>query len=150
MRIAAGGVVGSVTDMTLTRNAIATDMDRSQDSIVVVLAEEHASMRRSLRQLLEGTAGMHVAAEAGDLALAAQHVAGHRPDVFVVALHMPDGSSLRRSGRTPDGSRGDERRAGPVRAASVVAGADGYSRSTNTELPVASGNAGAAGHRNRA
>ena len=86
--------MGSVTDMTLTRNAIATDMDRSQDPIVVVLAEEHASMRRSLRQLLEGTAGMHVAAEAGDLALAAQHVAGHRPDVFVVALHMPDGSSL--------------------------------------------------------
>jgi len=51
-------------------------------------------MRRSLRQLLERTTDIQVVAEAGDLALASQHIAGHRPAVFVVGLHMPDGSSL--------------------------------------------------------
>ncbi len=37
---------------------------------------------------------MEVVAEARDLALTAQHIAAHRPDVLVLDLHMPDGSSV--------------------------------------------------------
>src|SRR5581483_6692602 len=62
--------------------------------VTVVVAEDHEGMRRSLRRLLEVADGIHVAAEAGDLALTEQHVAGHRPDVLVLGLNMPDGSSL--------------------------------------------------------
>jgi two-component system, NarL family, response regulator NreC len=51
-------------------------------------------MRASLRTLLNASPGISVRAEAGDLALARQHVAGHRPDVLVLDLFMPDGSSL--------------------------------------------------------
>ena len=60
----------------------------------VVLAEDHALMRRSLRRLLEDSAGIEVAAEASSIALTRQHLAGHRPDVLVLNLSMPDGSSL--------------------------------------------------------
>ncbi len=62
--------------------------------ISVVIAEDHQLMRGSLRALMEGTPGIAVAADAGNLALARQHVAGHRPDVLVLDLQMPDGSSI--------------------------------------------------------
>jgi DNA-binding NarL/FixJ family response regulator len=62
-------------------------------AVTVVIAEDHDLMRRSLRRLLDQTPGVEVVAEAGDLALTAQHVAAHRPDVLVLDLTMPDGSS---------------------------------------------------------
>ena len=60
----------------------------------VVVAEDHAAMRRSLRRLLERTPGVEVVAEAGDLALTRRHLEGHRPDVLVLDLNMPEGSSV--------------------------------------------------------
>jgi two-component system, NarL family, response regulator NreC len=62
--------------------------------ITVVIAEDHPRMRDTLRALLEAAPGLSVRAEAGNLALARQHVAGHRPDVLVLDLSMPDGSSI--------------------------------------------------------
>lgn len=62
--------------------------------IRVVIADDHALMRRNLRELLEGEADIEVAAEADHLALAERHVDGHRPDVLVLDLSMPNGSSL--------------------------------------------------------
>lgn len=62
--------------------------------MTVVIAEDHALMRGSLRALMEGTPRVVVAADAADLALARRHVAGHRPDVLVLDLRMPDGSSI--------------------------------------------------------
>ena len=62
--------------------------------VTVVLADSHPLMRRSLRRLLEANGDIRVVAEAGDLPLTAQHVAGHRPDVLVLDLGMRDGSSL--------------------------------------------------------
>jgi len=62
--------------------------------ISVVIAEDHQLMRQTLRALLEGSDGISVCAEAGDLALTRQHVAAHHPEVLVLDLHMPDGSSL--------------------------------------------------------
>jgi two-component system, NarL family, response regulator NreC len=68
--------------------------DLEHGSVDVVLAEDHPSMRRSLRQLLDGEPGIRVVAEAPDLNTAITHVHGHHPDVLVLDLRMPNGSSI--------------------------------------------------------
>jgi two-component system, NarL family, response regulator NreC len=60
----------------------------------VVLADDHALMRRSVRLLLDGEENMEVIAEASDLASVARYVQGHQPHVLVLDLNMPGGSSL--------------------------------------------------------
>ena len=77
-----------------------TDVSPSAPShIRVVLADDHALMRRSLRLLLEGEEGVDVIAEAADLASAVSHVDGYRPQVLVLDLGMPDGSSIEAVGQ---------------------------------------------------
>ena len=66
----------------------------AQEPIRVVLADDHALARRSLRLLLDGEEGVKVVAEAGDLKTVTRHVHGHRPHVLVLDLGMPDGSSI--------------------------------------------------------
>jgi DNA-binding NarL/FixJ family response regulator len=66
----------------------------SRQSIRVVLADDHALMRRSLRMLLDREAGIEVVAEASDLETVMRHVDGHLPRVLVLDLGMSDGSSL--------------------------------------------------------
>ena len=65
-----------------------------QDAISVVLADDHALMRRSLRLVLDGETSIEVVAEADDLASVERHVHGHQPRVLVLELGMPDGSGL--------------------------------------------------------
>jgi DNA-binding NarL/FixJ family response regulator len=62
--------------------------------IRVVLADDHALMRRSLRSVLEREEGIEVIAEAGDLAAVARHVDASRPDVLALDTSMPDGSAV--------------------------------------------------------
>lgn len=62
--------------------------------IRVVLADDHAMMRRTLRRLLDGEPGVQVIAEAGDLEGAARHVQSHQPHVLVLDLSLPGGSSI--------------------------------------------------------
>ncbi len=69
------------------------------DPIRVVLADNHAAMRRSLGLLLDGEADVHVVAEAGDLATIASLVHQHRPQVLVLDLGMYNGSSIEAIGR---------------------------------------------------
>jgi two-component system, NarL family, response regulator NreC len=57
----------------------------------VVLADDHALLRRALRLLLELEDDLEVVAEAGDLETAAREVVAHRPDVLVVDLRRQDG-----------------------------------------------------------
>jgi len=66
----------------------------AERAIRVVLAEDHAQMRRSLRRVLDAEDGVKVIAEAGDLPTAMRHVRGHRPTVLVLDLRMPNGSSI--------------------------------------------------------
>jgi hypothetical protein len=73
-------------------------VDRAR--IRVVLADDHALVRRSLRLLLDGEQDVDVIGEAGDLKGVARHVYGYSPQVFVLDLQMPGGSSMRRSGRS--------------------------------------------------
>jgi two-component system response regulator NreC len=63
------------------------------ETIRVVLADDHALMRRALRLLLESQDGVEVIAEAGNLASLAGHVDRHRPHVLLLDLGMLDGSS---------------------------------------------------------
>jgi two-component system response regulator NreC len=62
--------------------------------IRVVIADDHSVVRRGLRELLEAEGGFEVVAEAGDVAAARRYVRGHHPDVLVLDINMPEGSSL--------------------------------------------------------
>ena len=60
----------------------------------IVLAEDHQVVRRGLQLVLESEPGLTVVAQAGDIASARECVRQHSPDVLVLDLNMPGGSSL--------------------------------------------------------
>ena len=62
--------------------------------IRLVLADDHAVVRAGLRLLLDAESDFEVVAEAGDVDAARRYVRGHHPDVLVLDLNMPGGSSL--------------------------------------------------------
>ncbi len=62
--------------------------------IKIVLADDHAVVRSGLRMLLDSEPGLEVVAEAGDVESARRYVRGHRPEVLVLDVNMPGGSSL--------------------------------------------------------
>ena len=66
----------------------------SQEPLRIVIADDHSVVRRGLRQLLENEAGLEVVAEADDVDSARRYVRGHKPDVLVLDLNMPGGSTL--------------------------------------------------------
>ncbi len=66
----------------------------AQKTIRIVLADDHAVVRSGLRLLLDSEPDFEVVAEAGDLESARRYVRGHHPDVLVLDLNMPGGSSL--------------------------------------------------------
>ncbi|HET8757570.1 MAG TPA: response regulator transcription factor, partial [Solirubrobacteraceae bacterium] len=66
----------------------------SQQDITVVLADDHAVVRKGLRLLLEAAPGIHVLAEAGTVPDALRMARAHQPTVLVLDLNMPGGSSL--------------------------------------------------------
>jgi two-component system response regulator NreC len=57
--------------------------------ISIVLADDHAVVRRGLRLVLDGEDGLEVLAEAGTIDDAVRLVRAHRPDVVVLDLNMP-------------------------------------------------------------
>lgn len=63
-------------------------------TIRVVIADDHAVVRRGLRQVLDAEEGLEVVAEASDLDGARRYVRGHHPDVLVLDLNLPEGLSL--------------------------------------------------------
>jgi two-component system response regulator NreC len=65
-----------------------------QETIGIVLADDHAVVRSGLKLLLESESDFEVVAEAGDIESARRYVRGHRPMVLVLDLNMPGGSSL--------------------------------------------------------
>jgi two-component system, NarL family, response regulator NreC len=73
--------------------------EAQQASIQVVLADDHELIRRTLRRLLDGEDGVEVIAEAQDVESVIRHVHGRLPDVLVLDLNMPGGSSLEAIGR---------------------------------------------------
>jgi two-component system, NarL family, response regulator NreC len=66
----------------------------SKEEITVVLADDHAVVRKGLRMLLDAESGIRVLAEAGTVPDAVRMAKAHRPTVLVLDLNMPGGSSL--------------------------------------------------------
>jgi two-component system response regulator NreC len=71
------------------------DYEMTEDKpLRIVIADDHSVVRRGLRQVLEGDTGLEVVAEAEDIDGARRYVRGHKPDVLVLDLNMPGGSTL--------------------------------------------------------
>ncbi len=66
----------------------------SREPIRLVLADDHAVVRSGLRMLLDSESDFEVVAEASDVESARRYVRGHHPNVLVLDLNMPGGSSL--------------------------------------------------------
>jgi two-component system response regulator NreC len=66
----------------------------SHAPIRVVLADDHAFVRHSLRALLDRESEFDVVAEAGDSAAALRQVRDHHPHVLVLDVDMPGGARL--------------------------------------------------------
>lgn len=62
--------------------------------IRVVIADDHAVVRRGLKHVLESEPDLEVVAEAANLTDARRYVLGHHPDVLVLDLNLPEGLSL--------------------------------------------------------
>jgi two-component system response regulator NreC len=60
----------------------------------VILADDHAVVRKGLRLLIDAEPGLRVVAEAGTVQDAMMKTRAHRPGVLVLDLNMPGGSSL--------------------------------------------------------
>jgi two-component system, NarL family, response regulator NreC len=75
-------------------DAASVDADSSAAAIRLVLADDHAVVRSGLRMLLDSESDFEVVAEASDIEAARRYVRGHHPQVLVLDLNMPGGSSL--------------------------------------------------------
>lgn len=67
---------------------------RPELPIRVVLADDHAVVRRSLRLVLDGDEDVEVVAEASDLSAVVRHVHRQVPRVLIIDLRLPDGSTI--------------------------------------------------------
>jgi two-component system response regulator NreC len=74
----------------------------------VVIIDDSSSMRDGLRGLLDTGDGIAVTGEAGDLNAAARLLIQERPDVLVLDLNLPDGSSLCRLAKLRSESPGTQ------------------------------------------
>ena len=63
-------------------------------AIRVVLAEEHRTLRRTLRALLDAAEGVVVAVEVSDLESAMRGIQRHQPHVLILDLRLPLGERL--------------------------------------------------------
>jgi two-component system, NarL family, response regulator NreC len=83
-------------DESTSLDAVAgSEISASESGIRIVLADDHAIVRSGLRLLLDSQSDFEVVAEASDVDDARRYVRGHRPEVLVLDLNMPGGSSLR-------------------------------------------------------
>jgi two-component system response regulator NreC len=89
--------IGSVDPVTVddAGEPVAEQAEEEPASVIrLVLADDHAVVRAGLRLLLDAESDFEVVAEAGDVDAARRYVRGHHPDVLVLDLNMPGGSSL--------------------------------------------------------
>lgn len=70
------------------------DRQAGERPITIVLADDHRVVRAGLKLLLEAQDDFAVVAEAGDVELTVRRVAAHRPNVLVLDVNMPGGSSV--------------------------------------------------------
>ncbi len=84
-----------VSDVDDSRSQIDNGVEHgSTRTIRIVIADDHAVVRRGLRTLLTDEPDFEVVAEADNAEAARRYVHGHHPDVLVLDINMPGGSSL--------------------------------------------------------
>ncbi len=72
-------------------------MEKATDEagvVRIVLADDHRMVRDGLRLVLDAEPGFEVVAQVGDIAAAQRSVRDHDPDVLLLDLNMPGGSTL--------------------------------------------------------
>ena len=69
-------------------------MNSMNESINVILADDHAVVRAGIRQFLEQAPDIKVIAEADDGEMAQSLITEHRPDVAVLDIQMPKASGI--------------------------------------------------------
>lgn len=89
----------TVLAMSATLRLLPSSFDEGGPSqlkapIRVVLADDHAMLRRTLRLVLESEQDVDVIAEAVDLTAVLRQVSLHAPHVLVLDLRLPNGSSI--------------------------------------------------------
>jgi two-component system response regulator NreC len=67
--------------------------------ISVLIADDHAAVRRALRLLLDGERDVEVVAELGDMGKVVERARATQPHVSVLNLDLPGGSSIHTIGR---------------------------------------------------
>ena len=67
---------------------------RGDDTITIVLADDHAVVRGALRMHLDAEPDLEVIGEAEDFGWAKRYAEGRKPRVLVLDLNMPGGSAL--------------------------------------------------------
>jgi two-component system response regulator NreC len=77
-----------------------------EPEVTVVVADDHAVVRKGLRMLVDAEPDLRVVAEAGDVPEALRLTRAHRPRVLVLDLNMPGGSSLEAIPLAADGAEG--------------------------------------------
>jgi two-component system, NarL family, response regulator NreC len=63
-------------------------------TITIILADDHEVVRAGLRMLLDAEEGFQVVSETGTVAETQTQVAAMRPAVLILDVNMPDGSSI--------------------------------------------------------
>lgn len=71
-----------------------TQAEVERGPIRVLLADDHARVRRNLRRVLDSEDGIEVVVEAADISTVLRHVARHHPHVIVLDLQLAGGSSI--------------------------------------------------------
>lgn len=66
----------------------------SEIYLKTVIIDDHPAVRRSLRCLVEGEAGIEVVGEAGNGRLALEAVAALQPDLLLLDINMPEMTGL--------------------------------------------------------
>ena len=75
--------------MRLTCRSRDRSSDRSADTTRILLADDHALVRRGLRLILDGEPDLQVVAEAGDGAEAVERPAAGDVDLAILDIAMP-------------------------------------------------------------
>jgi two-component system response regulator NreC len=117
----------------------------ASESIRVVVADDHALIRNSMRLLLDGEQDLELIAEADDVSSATHKVQMEHPNVLVLDLSMPGGSSIEAIGQLRERAPGTQivvmtMEDSPVFARrALAAGAIGYvtKELADRELPAA-------------
>ncbi len=80
--------------MTSTGRAEPAADEREKGAITIVIADDHQVVRAGLRMLLDAEPDFRVVSEAGDVAGTERRLSIDQPDVLVLDVNLPEGSSI--------------------------------------------------------